>query len=84
MSGNEWDEKGISNNQECRNISNVLDSIPFFKYSRTRARIHAIYHAGIAAGKLAHGNAEGAKNEAIRAAQQGIKAQLGFPFTLLP
>ena len=71
----ELDEKGVSNNQFFRAISNVLDSIPGFKDSSLRANIHGVYHDIVAEQKEKHGNPEGAAAERKRAQEQYEKAK---------
>ncbi len=43
----ELQEKGVSNNQMFRKLSNLLDSIPGFKDSNLRNNIHGLYHSWI-------------------------------------
>ena len=63
----ELQEKGVSNNQMFRNLSNLLDSIPGFKDSNLRNYIHGLYHSWIGNLKENNGNLEGAKAERERA-----------------
>ena len=71
----EFEEKGVSNNRFFRLISNILDSIPFFKDSSLRANIHGIYHDYVAIQKEIRGNYEGAEAERKRAQEQYNKAR---------
>ena len=74
---NENQEKGVSNNQFYRGISNGLDAIPGFKDSATRAKIHENYHRHVGDQKMKAGNREGAEAEYRRAEQQRQKANSG-------
>jgi len=72
-------EKGVSNNQFFRNISNRLDSVPGFKDSRQRAKLHGDYHLGMSLLKFCCFNFEGAAAEFKRAGVQYYKAEVGLP-----
>ena len=71
----ELQEKGVSNNKMFRKISDLLDSIPGFKYSSIRYNIHGLYHNWIGNLKEKIGNLEGAKSERERAQIQFNRAE---------
>ena len=73
---NEIQEKEVSNNKMFRNISNLLNSIPYFKDSSLRYSIHGLYHNWIGYQKEKAGNLIGAKNERERANFQFNRASL--------
>ena len=69
----ELNEKGVSNNQDIRKISDAIDKVMKWdtnKDSKTRAIIHGIYHSGIGIAKKVTGNDEGAQKEFDRAKEQ--------------
>ena len=75
----ELQEKGVSNNEFFRIISNAFDSIPGFKDSPIRANIHGLYHDAVGTLKSFAGNEEGAQAEFSRAQEQYYKASQGLP-----
>jgi len=61
------EEKGVSNHETHRKISDTLDKIPGFKESKTRNKIHEYYHNAVGKYKELNGNKDGAKKEYKRA-----------------
>lgn len=69
----ELTEKGVSNNQDIRKVSDAIDQAMGWdknKDSKARAIIHGIYHTGIGIAKDIKGNDEGAQSEYDRAKEQ--------------
>ena len=64
----ELQERGVSDNQFFRGISNGLDAIGFG--GGARAFTHGVYHGGVGVLKFLCGNGEGAGAEFGRAGQQ--------------
>jgi hypothetical protein len=63
-------EKGVSNNECLRQISDKLDQNYFNDHPSQRAIVHSVYHAVVGVGKLVVGNKTGAKAEFKRSAEQ--------------
>ena len=64
------DEKGVSNKEEHRIISDKLDEEYFNDHPKQRAAFHCGYHAVVGVAKYLHGNIEGGNAEIFRSSQQ--------------
>ena len=60
-------EKGVSNHQGHRRISDRLDNMGLSNHPRVRGFVHGVYHDAVGCYKSIRGNKEGAQAEHNRA-----------------
>ena len=63
-------EKGVSNHQGHRQISDWCDDHGLKEHQDTRALLHGMYHEFVGAAKFVTGNTQGAVAEWQRASEQ--------------